>query len=303
METIIQTLLPLIMLIAIGSVLKLTIATEAWVEVLNKLAIYLLFPALIFSGMMRVELDQIDNFSFLYGNALLLIVIIIALKLGLTKLGIAQKMVNTYVIAVFFGNVGYLGFPIVTSLISGSEGVVSMHIALYTLILFTVGIGILEFDAHKKVDKKILIDAFKNPLLLAVMASVILLATDTKLPFAVQKTIDMLAGGATPIILISLGIFLVRPFPKRLSYKHLITLIALKLLIMPSLFWLYFIGGNQSPVLAISVLEAAMPIAITPFILAQLYAMERELIAFAVVISSILSIVTLSVWMVLVGVV
>jgi len=161
----------------------------------------------------------------------------------------------------------------------------------------------LEFDAHQKVDKKILIDALKNPLLLAVLASVILLATDTKLPFVLQKTIDMLAGGATPIILISLGIFLVRPFPKRLSYKHFITLIALKLLIMPSLFWLYFIWGNQSSVLAISVLESAMPIAITPFILAQLYSMERELIAFAVVISSVLSIITLSVWMVLVGVV
>lgn len=303
MESIVQTLLPLILLIGIGSLLQLTIATEAWVEVLNKLAIYLLFPALIFSGMMKVELEQIDDFLFLYGNALLLVMIIVVLKFGLTKLGLAQKLVNTYVIAVFFGNVGYLGFPIITSLLEGSQGVVSMHVALYTLILFTLGIGILEFDTHQKIDKKIFIDTLKNPLLLAVIASVILLATDIRLPFVVQKTIDLLAGGATPIILISLGIFLIRPLPKGLNYKHLITLITLKLLIMPSIFYLYFYLGNQSSTLAISVLEAVMPVAITPFILAQLYPMERELIALAVVISSILSIITLSIWMVLVGVV
>ncbi|MBD3792708.1 MAG: hypothetical protein IE889_00920 [Campylobacterales bacterium] len=53
----------------------------------------------------------------------------------------------------------------------------------------------------------------------------------------------------------------------------------------------------------ISVLEARMPIAITPFILAELYPMERELIAFGVVISSVLSMLTLSGLMILVGVV
>jgi len=53
MQLIIQTQLPLMLLVALGTVLKKTIANDAWTEVLNKLAIYLLFPALIFSGIVK----------------------------------------------------------------------------------------------------------------------------------------------------------------------------------------------------------------------------------------------------------
>lgn len=93
----------------------------------------------------------------------------------------------------------------------------------------------------------------------------------------VLKTIDLLAGGATPIILISLGIFLARGLPKSIEYKHVIGLIGLKLIVMP--------------------------LAITPFILGELYPMERELIAFSIVISCVLAVFTLPLIMVLVGVV
>jgi predicted permease len=289
-------------LVILGVVLKRTIADESWTAVLNKLAIYLLFPALIFSGMIKVELEKIDDFSFIYGNFILLVLIIAMLYFGLKLLGFGKRVVNTYVISVFFGNVGYLGFPILSSLIPNSEGLVSMHVALYTLILFTFGIGVLEFSVHKKISSKILIDTFKNPLLLAVLFSIVLLATDTKLPYVVSKTVDLLAGGATPIILISLGIFLARELPK-VEYSHVVGLIGLKLLVMPTIFLCYFYLAGQTEVLAISVLEAGMPMAITPFILAELYPMEREIIAIGIVISCILSVFTLPLLMVLVGLV
>ena len=151
MQLIIQTLLPLMFLVALGWVLKKTIADDTWTDVLNKLAIYILFPALIFSGMIKVKLETIDDFSFIYGNFILLVLVIFTLYFGLKYMGFKKSIVNTYVISVFFGNVGYLGFPIISSLIPNSEGLVSMHVALYTLILFTFGIGILEFSVHKKV--------------------------------------------------------------------------------------------------------------------------------------------------------
>ncbi len=302
MQLIIQTLLPLMLLIALGAVLKQTIADETWTAVLNKLSVYLLFPALIFSGMVNVKLESIDDFSFIYGNFIILVLVIFILY-GVTKyFGLTKSMTNTYVISVFFGNVGYLGFPILSSLMPGYEGIVSMHVALYTLILFTFGIGVLEYSVHQKLDIKILKDTLKNPLLLAVLFSIIILTFDIELPFVITKTVDLLAGGATPIILISLGIFLARELPK-VEYKHAFGLISLKLVFMPSIFFVYFLLGGKTDVLAISVLEAGMPMAITPFILAELYPMERELIALSIVISCVVSVVTLPIIMVLVGVV
>jgi len=61
--------------------------------------------------------------------------------------------------------------------------------------------------------------------------------------------------------------------------------------------------SGQTDIVAISVLEAGMPMAITPFILAELYPMEREVIALSIVISCLFSVITLPIIMVLVGVV
>jgi len=154
----------------------------------------------------------------------------------------------------------------------------------------------------EKLSPKILVDALKNPLLLAVLFSVVLLATDIQFPFVVLKTVDLLAGGATPIILISLGIFLARELPK-VAYKHVVGLVGLKLFIVPMIFLLYFYMAGQTEVLAISVLEAGMPMAITPFILAELFPMEREIIAIGIVGSCLLSVFTLPLLMVFVGLV
>ena len=302
MQLIIQTLAPLMFLVLLGFILKKTIADDSWTAVLNKLAIYLLFPALIFSGMTKIKLERIDDFSFIYGNFILLVLIIATLYFGLKYMGYTKSIVNTYVISVFFGNVGYLGVPILSSLIPDAEGIISIHVALYNIMLFTFGIGILEFSVHKKLRFEILLDALKNPLLLAVFFAIVLLATDTQLPFVISKTVDLLAGGATPIILISLGIFLTRELPK-VQYQHIVGLVGLKLFIVPLLFLLYFYLAGESKVLAISVLEAGMPMAIMPFILAELYPMERKIIAIGIVVSCILSIFTLPLLMVLVGLV
>ena len=85
--------------------------------------------------MIKVELEQIDDFSFIYGNFTILVVVIFTLYFTLKHFGFSRSVINTYVISVFFGNIGYLGFPILTSLIPNSNGLVSMHVALYTLIL------------------------------------------------------------------------------------------------------------------------------------------------------------------------
>jgi len=46
MQLIIQTLAPLMLLVLLGFILKKTIADDNWTVALNKLSVYLLFPAL-----------------------------------------------------------------------------------------------------------------------------------------------------------------------------------------------------------------------------------------------------------------
>ncbi len=301
MELIVDSLAPLMLLIAVGYLLeKLNISNSEWVDVLNKIAIYILFPSLIFSGITNIKLDAISSFSFVYINSLVLISIIFVTLLITKILKFSRELSNTYIISIFYGNIGYLGFPILHSLMPGYEGVVSIHIAIYTFLLFTLGIAILEISMNRKLNFSILIEALKNPLILSVLLSTAILATGSKLPHIITSSINLLAGGATPIILISLGIFLARNLPK-IDYTHTIALVVIKLIIMPLLFYSLYLALEKPNILGVSVLEAGMPIAITPYILAQIYPLKGELIAVSIVASCMFALLTLPTLMVLIG--
>lgn len=293
----IQTLLPLAILIFLGSILKLTIANNSWSYVLNKLVLALLLPALILDSVMKIQLTEVYDFSFIYVNIIILTTVVSFIYILLKVLNFSTSLINTYVITVFFGNIGYLGFPIITSILPSSEGVVSIHIAIYTLILFSLGLGILEYSIHQKLNVKVFKKVFKNPLLLATISAILLLSFNIKLPPFIDQTINILSISAIPIMLISLGIFLTQKIPKIVDYTHVAILVTLKLIFMPTLFYLYFIYEYNS-ILIISILEAAMPIAITPFILSETYPMEKEIIIVSIILSSILSIITLPLLMI-----
>jgi len=291
MLPIFNALAPLVLLSIVGVILKLKVANNSWVDILNGVALYAFFPALILRGISQINLQNGNDFKFILINLCLLIAIIAALFGGAKAFGLSKKLVNTYTTAVFFANIGYLGFPIITSLYKGSEAIVSIHIAIYTFLLFSIVLSILEYSKDGALDRKLFLNILKNPLILATLISLILVILNIKLPFVVNKAINLLANGATPTVLIALGIFLATKLPK-ISYIHLGILTALKLIVMPLIF-LFVYQYYNSFEFKISVLEAAMPVAITPFVLANIYNLDKNLIAGAIVVSSILSLITL----------
>ncbi len=298
---IFNAIFPLILVALVGFILKkLDIAKDSWIDTLNTLALYTLFPALILRGIGLIRFDGSIDFSFIVINLILLLLIIASLYFGSKLFRLSKKLTNTYVTAVFFANIGYLGYPIITSLIAGSEAVVSIHIAIYTTLLFSVVLAILEYSKEGQFDKRLLLNIIKNPLILSVIIALILTIFKIKLPFVVSRAIDILADGATPTVLIALGIFLAIKIPK-VKKSHLITLIMLKLIVMPSIFLIiYFIYPIKE--FAISVLESAMPIAITPFVLSKFYPLDSNLIVASIVISTILSLISLPIFIIAIGV-
>ena len=205
------------------------------------------------------------------------------------------SLANTYIIGAFFGNIGYLGFPYISAMIPGSEGMISMHISIYNVILFTLGIAHLEHTkGHLTCKRTILRKIIGNPLLISVAVGLMILLTGIRLPDFINKSIALLYKSATPVVLFALGVFLYRKSNWREWMPHILGMTAIRLFFVPGLFLLAMVLFAPGANFRVSVLEAGMPLALTPFALAEEYPLEREVIAPAVLLSTLLSPLTLT---------
>jgi predicted permease len=142
-----------------------------------------------------------------------------------------------------------------------------------------------------------------NPLMLAVIAGLALSLFKIQLPVVISETIRLFAGSVTAVVLFSLGIFLglhragnLKNWATALMWSVVI------LVVLPFAFYLVVknLGLNELQ-LKSTVLEAAMPLGLTPYALATQYKLETSLIARIVVVSTLLSLVSIPVWIVILG--
>ena len=297
------TIAPVFLIVFLGFILRrIGIADDRWTEILNKYGLYIGFPALIFHSLIQVE--NLGNLpaGLLVLTALLLPVVMIATWSACTRLHIIGSLRNTYVICVFYGNVAYLGFPVVVALLPGSEAVVSAFAAVYLAVLFTVGIAFLEYTRGGQSGFVVVFRSMLgNPLLLAVLGGITCVAFGLRLPAVLLRPLSMLSATASPIVLIALGVFIARHTLSAVSRRHALAVSGLKLLALPVIFWCAGSLLPTHPDMRIAVLEAAMPVGLTPFALAELYPLDREIISSSIVFTTLFSALTLFVCALLLG--
>lgn len=298
------TIAPVFLVIFLGFALhRIGVADDRWTEVLNKYGLYIGFPALIFHSLLHIEKGESFSLLPLVFSAVVLLAVMALTWVVCTRLRIVGMLRNTYTIGVFFGNVAYVGFPIVTSLLPGTDASVSAHAAVYLAVLFTAGIAVLEYArGSRRSFAGIAMSTLKNPLLLAVAAGGIAVVFGIQLPDVLASPLAMLAATASPVVLIALGVFIARHSLSSVTRRHAFAMSALKLVVLPFIFWAIATTLLPHEDFRVPVLEAAMPAGLTPFALAELYPLDREVISSAIVITTLLSAVTLFVTALLLGV-
>jgi predicted permease len=312
---IFNAILPIFILIGIGVILQKLLprqpnsselmcqiglgSCETWTTVLNKFALYLSLPALVFSSLIRAGSDAIlPPAILLYHIGLLCLIIFTVIAVGMYR-NWSKSLINTYFFGAFFGNIAYIGPPFLTSLYGDVSGALSMIIAVHVGIAFTVGLFFLELSKHAsfhKSAKEIAKKLIRNPLLLSVFAGICIILFDIPLPPAIYDATHMLGVSASPVVLIAVGTFIATAWNPKKDLHHAIAITGLKLLAMPLLFLLVAGLFDRSVLIDISILEAAMPVALSNFALAEEYPMDKKITANAIILSTIVSIVTLSVF-------
>ncbi|MBD3304207.1 hypothetical protein GF343_03610 [Candidatus Woesearchaeota archaeon] len=286
---------PVFIIIAIGALAKwLKIADDKWIDILNKFALYIGFPALIFTSLVSLESSAAIDYPLFLFNSLLLIAAFATIYIILNRLRVKKDIRNCYLMCAVFGNVAYFGFPYITPIIQDSGGMVSIIVASGLVLMFTMGLWVLENSRSKKASlagtiKKII----KNPLLIAVILGVVFVHLNITPPQVLENSLSMLAKGASPVVLFALGIFLVRKIEYNKKLPHSVIITAIKLIALPAVFMaagVYLFKETSYP---IAVIEAGMPTALTWFALSQIYPMNKTIVVYTIIISTILSVITL----------
>lgn len=304
MQAVLHAALPIFCLIGTGYLSgRFGLISRVASEGLNRFAIYLALPALIFGAMSRVTPDGLRQAGYAaavaggvavaYGAGFAL-----ARLRGRTVASASLEGLNAS-----YGNAGFMGIPLCL-LVFGPESLPAVVIAvLFTAcVLFLLAVTLIEVDVQKGVGlgrtlARVALSLVRNPLLVAPLAGLAVALGGLPLPIPAARFVELLGTAASPAALVCIGLFLAHEPVVLDDVPAIAALVFLKLVVQPAATALLCFGVFDMPPLwaAIAVLLAGLPIGSGPFTVATLYRLDARVTSGAILLSHLVSVVTVSV--------
>lgn len=224
------------------------------------------------------------------------------LSLAISKLlRLPQALTSAFVLSVSFINSGNYGLSL-NHFALGETGLLWASIFFITSALWANSAGVYIASAGRMEPLQALKNLAKVPAVYAIFLSLLLRALDISLPQAVSRPIELLAAAMIPMMLLVMGMQISKAgAPKRLGLLSIV--VALRLVLAPIAAWVVA-GALNMPMIGrqVGILESAMPTAVLVSILAIQYDTEPEFVTGAVLVSTLLSPITLTPLLYLIGV-
>ena len=285
-----STLLPVLLVAAAGYVLAYFVPLEG--RTLGRFLFFLATPSLVFRSLygMTVDLAALGHIVIITVG-----VLVIGMALGwLAGTGLDRRRRSGMVLASAIGNNGNMGIPI--CLFAFGEAGVALATVYYAVSSFLSNtVGVVVASAGSTTVAKAAWHSLRAPVLYAAVLGLALNRTQVTIPDSVERAIDLLAGAAVPGMLVLLGAQLrATKFSGQQSIVWRSVLI--RLVASPFVAWglciLLGIAGLERQVL---IVQAAMPTAVMTTVLATEFDAAPHMVAAAVLASTLLSMVTLSI--------
>ena len=285
-------ILPIFLIVFAGWLMKKArVADDAWFDVLNRFAYYVALPAVIVSSLWGINFLSREILDAALLSLLTILLFSLAVFLALSLFKIGNNLKSALFITATAGNTIYMGFPLVKLGYGEAYFATGALVgAIYLIIPLLLSIFIIRFWSSKEHHLLTEIAYFlKNPLVISFAIGVILsfLRLEGPLALAFKEAILMLGATASPAALFALGGFMQGRFLKE-NIK--LTAFAVFLKMIGFLVFLkivnYFWQIEDFKVFA---LLGSMPVAVTAFIIAERFKLQSDLVANAILVSTILS--------------
>jgi malonate transporter len=193
-------------------------------------------------------------------------------------------------------NLGFLGPPIVLAFFGArGAGPLAMAIVCEVMILMSVGAVIVAgADKAAAAGSLILRSAAYNPVIAAILAGVAIAASGLVLPKPLNDFLSFLGASAAPTALFAVGCALAIQHIDRRTVYAAAGISVIKLLIYPLTVWalLTYVLHVEPFWIGAGVLLASLPSAGSNYVLAQHYAADADQVSAAIVLSTIVGVVT-----------
>ena len=305
MATIIGVALPFFALLVCGMLAaRWRLIDDAGLIGLNAFVFYLALPALLIQKVAAAPLERLFDWRLYLayeGSCLIAYGLTLLVVRRLLRRSLAEAAVCAF--AVGWGNVGYMGVPLLIAAFGESRALPAvLAMVLDTLVLQTITVMLIERGTGlgRSNLRSLLAAVARNPLILAVLAGVLLAVLDLQFPAPVVGFLAILAPAASPSALVALGGTLrPRALGHDLGLAAMLTIA--KLVVLPLIAWLVLRVVPVPPDLVAPILvTTALPTAASVYVVAQRYQVLERLAASVVLLSHLAGIATLTFVLVLV---
>lgn len=278
LETLAGVLLPVLACVACGYIWARS-GQPFDTAMVSRLVMTVGAPCLIISTLAKVSVSLEDLQAVVVAYAF---VQAITLAAGLLWLRVAGLPWRDWFNVLMFPNVGNMGLPL--CLLAFGDAGLALALAWFTVnSVLHFSLGIMVASGHW--DLRHLIT---NPVVMASLLAMALLAGDVSLPGWLTATLDLVGGFTIPMMLITLGVALAK-LPWRglgasvyVAVGRLLIGLAAGVAVAK---WLAL-----SPLLsAVVIIQSSMPVAVFNYLFAQRYGQRPEQVAAAVMVSTMLA--------------
>ena len=262
---------------------------------------YFAIPVMLFRSMATTTLpDEIAwgyLLSYFLGFAL-----VFAIGMTVARAAFGGSLARQVIIgfSAAFGNTVLLGIPLVLTSFGEQAGLpLFLMMAFHGTVLFTTLTVILEIgrggrDELRAVPMKAVMGLVSNPILWGMAGGIAFNLLALELPGPIDRWATLIAGAAVPCALFSVGASL-RVYRIAGALPPAMMIVALKLVVLPLVVWLLAVAVFDVPPLwaKVVILLAALPVGVNAYLFGTRYDAGQAESAAAILLSSVLSVVTL----------
>lgn len=302
MFKIVTTLMPMFFVMFLGYVMMARgFLSAEHLQGFGRLVINVTLPAMIFKTLSSYSLSEIIIAPYLIGYGIATLVIFFA------SVGLALWRQQTKVAALLDGiassysNSIFVGYPLAVAVLgSGPAGIyLSLNVLIEVVILVPLFLSLMEYvqAAQHGGRAKIMplfVNMLKKPLIITLLLGLMFSAFAWQLPLPLARTVDILAGGASPLALLIIGGGL---YGIRLqgSIPDILQITGFKMFLMPVLCALTIaLCGGAAEMIFAGALFGGLSVANTSAIFCQQYGHVNRGTA-SMLLSTVLSTLTLSI--------
>jgi len=255
------------------------------IEFITRMGMTFSMPCLIFSVLTSVDIDPVAFRTMAIATFLFFAVVSIGMVLLCLALGLDRR---TYLAPLTFANTGNVGLPL-CMFAFGDVGLAYAIVlfAIMAVLSFTIGIWMVTGGASPRA-------ALTQPIFLGAILGILWAAMSWPVPSFVARTLEFAGQMAIPLMLMTLGVSIAKLNVRGLGRAILLSVLKLSLGIGVGVGVSHLLGlsGTAKGVL---ILQSAMPVAVTAYLLAERFRADATAVAALVVVSTLVSVAVLPV--------